>query len=115
MATKKKTEVNETGVNLTEAAETVNNDAPLQVDYMTTLTSCNFDGQNFNYYYEVNEDYTSDIREFEEEMRENLQNLWDTDPVFDEIKDNLRKVNGSVIYNYVGDESGEKMTIHVKI
>lgn len=109
---------NEAKDNLKKAAEVVNGYAPLEVDYMTTLVSCEFDGKNFVYSYEIDEDYrtVSEIKEgYADEFRASLQKDWDENPELKIMKDNLNKIGGSVIYEYHGNTTGESLVFTMDI
>ena len=111
--------VNEAKDNLKKSAEVVNEYAPLEVDYMTTLVSCEFDGKNFIYSYVIDEDYGT-IPEMKEnghadEIRSSIKKDWDENPELKIMKDNLKKVGGSVVYEYLGNITGESMIIEIDI
>lgn len=80
------------------------------------LLSCDFDGKNFIYSYEINEDYVSieQMRETKEERQVAIKRmLMDTDE-FAPIIRNLSKINGNVIYYYIGNMSHKSMSIIIK-
>lgn len=86
------------------------------VGYGIKLLSCDFDGKNFIYSYEIDEDYISieQMRETREERQVAIKRmLMDTDE-FAPIIRNLKKINGNVIYYYVGNMSHKSMSIIIK-
>lgn len=86
-----------------------------QADPMTTIVSIDFDGTNFIYNYEVDEEYISidQMRTNQETMEKNIKNNLDNAPGFIGAKENLMKINGKVVYNYVGSESKKVLTITI--
>lgn len=99
---------------LREAAEEV--ETPMEVDYMTILISCEFDGNNIVYDYIVDEDHAtiSELRDSEDEIRESIEsNLKKTEEVREMVK-NLKKIGGKVIYKYYGNHSGEKIVFEIE-
>lgn len=110
---------NEAKDNLKKAAEALNGYAPYEVDYMTTLVSCEFDGKKFVYSYEIDEDYrtVSEMKEsgYVDEFRASLQKDWDENPELKVMKENLNKIGGSLIYEYRGNTTGEVLSIVIDI
>jgi len=111
--------INEAKDNLANAAEVVNEQAPYEVDYMTTIVSCEFDGKNFIYSYVIDEDYGT-IPEMKEnghadDIRSSIEKDWDENPELKIMKDNLKKVGGNVVYEYLGNITGETLCIEVVI
>lgn len=86
-----------------------------QVDPMSRAVSIDFDGTNLIYTFEIDEEYTSidQMRTNEEAMEKNIRNILDNTPQFIVTKENLMKINGKVIYNYVGSESKKVLTITI--
>ena len=87
-------------------------DVPMEVDYMTTLVSCEFDGQDLIYEYEVDEDYASisELRENENIIREGIESNLEK-PETQELQEKLREIGGKMIHKYIGNETGEVITI----
>ena len=89
---------------------------PMQVDYATTLISCEFDGQDIIYEYNVDESYAliSELKEYENIIREGIESNLEK-PQTQELQEKLREVGGKMIHNYIGSETGEVMSIVIEI
>ena len=86
------------------------------VDFMTKAVSVKFDGKNLVYTYEIDEEYaTIEQLEFakKEEMEQNIKATLESIPQFAVTKANLKKINGKVVYNYVGSASNNVMVITI--
>lgn len=97
-------------------AEIANKMAGKSVDFMTRWISCDFDGNNLIYTYEIDEDYATidQMRSIQQEtMAKSIKNTLESTPQFAGTKANLAKIKGKVIYNYVGDTSKKVMTITI--
>ena len=95
-------------------AELANQLAPMSLDHMTTMMSCEFDGSNLVYNYEIDEDYST-IGEMKEKqmttLKKTLEAQWRNNPQLEGTKANLKTIGGKVIYNYIGDTSKKIMSI----
>ena len=98
--------------------ELVNKLTPSSVDFMTTLTSCELDGSNLIYNYEIDEDYST-IDEMKEKqmatLKKTLEASWKNNPQLEGTKANLKTIGGKVIYNYVGNTSKKIMSITIEL
>ena len=84
------------------------------VDALTLCTSCEFDGLNVIYNYELDEDMVS-LGDIDKSILENnILETWKTNPAVRAVKQNLNILDGSVIYNYTGSKTKETFTIKVK-
>ena len=86
------------------------------VDDMTLLNSCEFDGQNYVFNEEIDEGYiTIDaMREQQETITTNAKAMLENNPQFASCKENLKKIGGKVVYNYVGSASKKVLTITIE-
>ena len=111
-----KEEINKAKESLKYEAETANKlIAGKRIDPMTRAVSVDFDGTNLISTYEIDEEYTSidQMRSNQEAMEKNIRNTLDNTPQFIGSKESLMKINGKVIYNYVGSESKKVLTITI--
>ena len=111
-----KEEINKAKESLRYEAETANKLlAGKRIDPMTRAVSVDFDGTNLISTYEIDEEYTSidQMRSNQEAMEKNIRNTLDNTPQFIGSKESLMKINGKVIYNYVGSESKKVLTITI--
>jgi len=84
------------------------------VDALTLCTSCEFDGENVIYNYELDEDVVA-IEDIDKSVLENtILETWKTNPGVRATKQNLIILDGSVIYNYTGSKTKETFTIKIK-
>ena len=83
------------------------------IDNATKCLSCEFDGKNIIYSYEVNEDIISieQLRIQKETMEKILHTYLKTNALVTETKKNLKKIKGKFIYHYIGDTSCSVMTL----
>lgn len=89
-----------------------------EIDFMTKALSAQFDGTNMVYTYEIDEDYATidQLRDLKkEELKNFLKTNLDNSPEFAETKENLIKINGKVIYNYIGNTSKKVLTITIDL
>lgn len=89
-----------------------------QFDAMTRVDSVSFDGECFVYTYEINEDYATieQLQKFQRKtMEENLKNNWENNPQLAGIKEKLIRINGKVVYNYVGSSSKDVIKIVIEL
>ena len=86
-----------------------------KIDAISKCISCNFDGENMVYTYEIDENSISidKLSEIKETMEKNLKNQLSENTQFAITKENLIKVGGTVIFNYVGSKSKKVMTITI--
>lgn len=88
-----------------------------KIDAMTRVVSVDFDGTNFVYTYEINEDYTTidEMRANKETIEKNIRNNIDKTPQIEGLKENLIKIKGNFVYNYVGSKSIKVLTIIIEL
>lgn len=98
-------------------AETTNKMlAGKKADAVSTILSVDFDGKNLIYTYEIDEDYISidQARATQKDnMEKNIRTGLENNPQFAATKENLKKIGGKVIYNYIGNSSGKILTIEI--
>lgn len=91
--------------------------AGTQIDYMTKMISCSFDGTNMTYIYEIDEDYATisdlNVIGFANEMKTTLYLQWRNNSDLQEIKKALKTLKGNVKYIYVGSYSRQKITVTI--
>ena len=88
------------------------------IDHATEVVSVDFDGQNIVYTYMVEEsdDISIDILRTQQELiKANCKNILLDNPAFAATKENLIKVGGKIVYNYIGDKSRKIMTITIDV
>jgi len=87
-----------------------------KVDAMTRVISCDFDGSDVIYTYEIDEDVASidDLRTMKETLKGNVKSVLDNTPGFAATKKNLQIIDGKVVYNYVGNKSKKVLTITIE-
>ena len=83
------------------------------VDEMTKVIAVDFDGTDFVYTYEIDEEYLTieKLKILEEEMTNYQKQIWKSNPQLANLKKNLNRINGKVVYKYTGSESKKTMTI----
>lgn len=83
------------------------------VDEITIMSSCEFDGKNIFYNYEIDEELVSlddiDISILEDSITEE----WKTNPDLKELTHQLNILEGSAIYSYTGSNTGESFSITI--
>jgi hypothetical protein len=81
----------------------------MQMDYATISDGCNFMNDNVYYYYTIDEDYIniSDMIANEREIKRNLRSTLESMPETEALIQNLKKINGNIIYQYTGDITGK--------
>lgn len=81
----------------------------MQMDYATISDGCNFMNDNVYYYYTIDEDYIniSDMIANEREIKRNLRSTLESMPETEALIQNLKKINGKIIYQYTGDITGK--------
>ncbi|MBR3757960.1 MAG: hypothetical protein IKK62_05970 [Bacteroidaceae bacterium] len=87
-----------------------------QIDVMTRADSVFFDGKNLVYTYEIDENYATieQLQKYQKEtMEKSIRNALEKTPQVAGVKENLMKIDGKVIYNYVGSSSKEVLTIAI--
>lgn len=86
-----------------------------QVDFMTTMTACIFDGTNIIYTYEVDEDYAN-VNEIDKSMlKAAAQQIWESNPQLIATKKALKALGGKAIYNYIGSYSRKSITYSISM
>ena len=88
------------------------------IDHATEVVSVDFDGQNIVYTYMVEEsdDISIDILRTQQELiKANCKNILLDNPAFAATKENLIKVGGKIVYNYIGNKSRKIMTITIDV
>ncbi len=87
-----------------------------QIDVMTRADSVFFDGKNLVYIYEIDENYATieQLQKYQKEtMEKSIRSALENTPQVAGVKENLMKIDGKVIYNYVGSSSKEVLTITI--
>ncbi len=84
------------------------------VDAVTICKSCQFDGKNVIYNYELDEELAA-LESIDKSLLESriLEN-WKTNPAVRATKQNLLILDGSVVYNYTGSKSKKTLTVTIK-
>ena len=83
------------------------------VDPVTLCDSIIFDGKDLIYNYEIDEEQVSFEKIDQEVLKSQIQSQWETNPQLETIKEYLKAVEGSVIYNYSGSATKEAFTISI--
>ncbi len=80
---------------------------------MATSASVEFDGQNFIYHFEVDETEMTiaELTSVKDELHNRLKKDFEEKKNYQVIKDNLKVLNGKVIYQYIGSHSKKLCTI----
>lgn len=87
-----------------------------QIDMATTVDRCEFTNDNIYYYYIVDENKVSienleaNRKVIEDNTRSVLENMPATKPLID----NLKILDGKVIYQYKGSDTGKTMEIELE-
>ena len=84
------------------------------VDALTLCTSCEFDGENVIYNYELDEDMVAIENVDKSILESTILETWKTNPAVRATKQNLIILDGDVIYNYTGSKTKETFTIKIK-
>lgn len=89
--------------------------AGTKVDEATKLESIVFDGQNIIYTYEVNESYytISQLRTVQGDLEKECRNEFYSNKNLAEIRYYLSILEGTAIYNYVGNKTKQVLTIKI--
>lgn len=84
-----------------------------KVDFMTRVTSFTFEDDAMVIDYVIDEEYCTikDMKSKRQLIKENLQITLENTPGTVALISRLKQIHGRMIYNYVGDESKEVMTI----
>lgn len=85
-----------------------------KIDYMTTMLSCELNGNDIIYKYSIDESYlTMDELESTRKatMKSNIEDTWRNNPQMTITKSNLNAIGGKVYYKYYGNRSGKTMVI----
>ena len=101
-----------------EAAEKANKlMAGQKLDEMTTALSVKFDGTNFVYTYEIDENLMTieQLRLLQDNLILSIKNGWDNDPNMIKLKTALKQIEGNAIYHYIGSKSKETHTITIEL
>ncbi len=84
------------------------------VDAATLCKSCEFDGKNVIYNYELDEELAT-IESIDKSILEsNILETWKTNPAVRATKQNLIILDGSAVYNYTGSKTGKTLTVTIK-
>lgn len=84
------------------------------IDAATLCKSCEFDGKNVIYNYELDEELAA-IESIDKSILEsNILETWKTNPAVRATKQNLIILDGSVVYNYTGSKSKKTLTVTIK-
>lgn len=85
------------------------------VDPATKCISVDFDGENFTYTYEINEEDASieQMRTEKETLEQFLKDNLSNSAEFSAVKRNLQMINGKVKYVYIGSKSKDKLELFI--
>ncbi len=83
---------------------------------MATSASVEFDGQNFIYNFEIDETEMTiaELNSAKDELQSKLKKDLEEKKNYQVIKDNLKALNGKVIYQYVGSHTKKTSTITIE-
>ncbi|MBO4565225.1 MAG: hypothetical protein J5720_07305 [Bacteroidaceae bacterium] len=84
-----------------------------KVDDATKVIEVDFDGTDFVYNYELDEEYLTieNLKILEDDMTKYQKEMWKSNPQLSNLKNNLNKINGKVVYKYTGSETKKTVTI----
>ena len=86
-----------------------------QVDDVTTMTACKFDGMNLIYKYTIDENIVRVDEISESALKEHLQQEWEFNSQLQTTKRCLQKLGGNVVYKYIGSKSNKSLTITINV
>lgn len=89
--------------------------AGMKVDEATKLQSIVFDGQNIIYTFEIDESYytISQFRTIQDELEKKLRKEFYSNKDLAEVRYYLSILEGTAIYNYVGNKTKQVLTIRI--
>lgn len=87
-----------------------------QVDMATVSDGCKFKNDNICYYYIVDEDQVSiaSMEANRDAIENNLRAMLENMPATKPLIDNLKILDGKVIYQYKGSDTGKTMEIELE-
>ncbi len=89
--------------------------AGMKVDEATKLQSIVFDGQNIIYTFEIDESYytISQFRTIQDELEKEQRKEFYSNKDLAEVRYYLSILEGTAIYNYVGNKTKQVLTIRI--
>lgn len=89
--------------------------AGTKIDETTRVQSIVFDGQNIIYTYDVDENYItiSQMRALQSEIEKELRKEFYSNKELAEVRGYLLVLEGTAIYNYVGNKTKQVLTIKI--
>jgi|GEM_PF-3096851 hypothetical protein len=86
---------------------------PLQLDEITTMNSCRYDGKSFYIYYSIEESIVAieDMIEAKEDIKKDIMSAWNNDMGQRYFLEKCKSANVSIRFVYKGSKSGKSVLI----